>query len=43
MRRLVCMDEEIVLLAEKAVYWPAQHTLVIGDPHFGKDSSFRWA
>ncbi len=27
--------EELWLLAERAVYWPARHTLLVANPHFG--------
>ena len=33
--------EHLLLLPEKAVYWPAQEMLVIADIHFGKAASFR--
>lgn len=33
--------EELWLLAEKAIYWPAQRSLLIADTHFGKVSHFR--
>ncbi|XYJ11848.1 ligase-associated DNA damage response endonuclease PdeM [Telluria sp. B2] len=33
--------EHLLLLPEKAVYWPAQQMLVIADIHFGKAASFR--
>lgn len=33
--------EELLLLPEKAVYWPARRMLVIADIHFGKAASFR--
>jgi DNA ligase-associated metallophosphoesterase len=35
--------EELVLLAEKAMYWPARRTLFIADFHLGKAASFRSA
>ena len=35
--------ERLVLLAEKAVYWPAGGTLFIADFHLGKAASFRRA
>lgn len=34
-------SEIIHLLAQRAVYWPAQRTLVIADIHFGKAAAFR--
>lgn len=33
--------ERVQLLAEKALYWPAQRTLVVADIHFGKAAAFR--
>lgn len=33
--------ERLLLLPEKAVYWPAQAMLIIADIHFGKAASFR--
>lgn len=33
--------ERLLLLPEKAVYWPAREMLVIADIHFGKAASFR--
>lgn len=33
--------EELLLLPDRAVYWPRQHALIITDPHFGKASAFR--
>ena len=33
--------EELWLLADKAVYWPARRTLLIADAHFGKASAYR--
>ena len=35
--------ESMLLLAEKALYWPAQKMLIIADIHFGKAASFRAA
>ena len=37
------MGERLVLLAEKAVYWPRGKTLFIADFHLGKAASFRSA
>lgn len=34
-------DERILLLAERALYWPRKRTLMIADLHFGKAASFR--
>ena len=33
--------EELVLSAERAVFWPRAETLLIADAHFGKAASFR--
>ena len=33
--------ERLTLCAEHAVFWPARHTLLIADAHFGKAASFR--
>ena len=33
--------ERLLLLPEKAVFWPAQGMLIIADIHFGKAASFR--
>jgi DNA ligase-associated metallophosphoesterase len=33
--------ESLLLLPEKAVFWPAQKMLIIADIHFGKAASFR--
>ena len=33
--------EELWLLAEKAIYWPRRHTLLIADAHFGKAAAYR--
>ncbi len=43
--RITCewAGEQLELLAEKAVYWPKEQTLIIADPHFGKPSAFRSA
>jgi DNA ligase-associated metallophosphoesterase len=35
--------ESLVLLRERAVWWPEARTLLIADPHFGKAATFRWA
>lgn len=32
--------EELILLPERAVYWPARKTLWVADPHFGKPTHF---
>jgi len=33
--------ETVLLLAQKALYWPAQKMLMVADIHFGKAASFR--
>jgi DNA ligase-associated metallophosphoesterase len=33
--------EELVLLPERAVWWPSRNTLLVADVHFGKAASFR--
>lgn len=33
--------EQLVLLPQKAIYWPRKKTLVVADVHFGKAASFR--
>ena len=33
--------EEVLLLAQKALYWPRERMLLIADIHFGKAASFR--
>jgi DNA ligase-associated metallophosphoesterase len=33
--------ERLLLLHQKALFWPARKTLVIADPHFGKAAAFR--
>ena len=43
MREILVRDERLVLHAEGAAHWPASRTLVIADPHFGKDDIFRRA
>jgi DNA ligase-associated metallophosphoesterase len=41
--RIEAAGEELVLLGERAVYWPSQATLLVADPHFGKAAAFRFA
>ncbi|TYK60109.1 ligase-associated DNA damage response endonuclease PdeM [Pseudomonas synxantha] len=38
---LTLAGEELWLLADKAVYWPARQCLLIADAHFGKASAYR--
>lgn len=33
-------DEQLALLPERALYWPARRLLVVADTHFGKGSIF---
>lgn len=33
--------ETLQLLPQRAAYWPAQHTLIVADIHFGKAAAFR--
>src|SRR5690606_20889355 len=33
--------EAVILLSERAIAWPAQRTLIIADPHWGKAAAFR--
>lgn len=40
-RELLIKGEPLVLLPEKALYWPRQRMLVIADIHFGKAAAFR--
>ncbi|MBL9148497.1 MAG: ligase-associated DNA damage response endonuclease PdeM [Phycisphaerae bacterium] len=42
-RALRVAGEEIVLLPERAAWWPARRTLVVADLHLGKESTFRAA
>lgn len=32
---------ELVLLSERAIFWPSQSALLVADLHLGKDSNFR--
>lgn len=41
--RIEVRGEELVLLAERAAYWPSRGTLLVADPHFGKAATFRAA
>jgi DNA ligase-associated metallophosphoesterase len=40
-RAIEVAGETLVLLPEKALYWPRQKMLVVADIHFGKAASFR--
>jgi DNA ligase-associated metallophosphoesterase len=39
--RLHVAGEELLLLPQKAVYWPRAQMLIVADIHFGKAASFR--
>lgn len=39
--KLMLAGEAVALLAEKALWWPAERTLFIADLHLGKAASFR--
>ncbi|KGE64866.1 MULTISPECIES: ligase-associated DNA damage response endonuclease PdeM [Pseudomonas] len=39
--KVMLEGEELWLLADKAVYWPARQCLMIADAHFGKASAYR--
>ena len=39
--QIVLADETLILLPQRALYWPARRLLVIADIHFGKAASFR--
>ncbi|HJR67627.1 MAG TPA: ligase-associated DNA damage response endonuclease PdeM [Gemmatimonadaceae bacterium] len=41
--RVDTCGEELVLLPERAVFWPRTETLLVADAHFGKAASFRAA
>ncbi|WP_276131869.1 ligase-associated DNA damage response endonuclease PdeM [Polluticoccus soli] len=38
---IVLQGEKVQLLAERAMYWPAQKMLVVADLHWGKSAHFR--
>lgn len=38
---IVLEQTELWLLAEKAIYWPEQQTLLVADVHFGKAAAYR--
>ena len=40
-RAIMLAGEQVLLLPEKALYWPSRKILVIADIHFGKAASFR--
>ncbi len=39
----VVAGEELVLLPERAAWWPRRSTLIVADLHWGKDATFRAA
>ncbi|MBC7415806.1 MAG: ligase-associated DNA damage response endonuclease PdeM [Herminiimonas sp.] len=39
--QVVLAGQTVLLLAQHALYWPAQRLLVVADIHFGKAASFR--
>lgn len=39
--RITIANETLLLLPQRALYWPAQRLLVIADIHFGKAAAFR--
>lgn len=41
--RLLFKEEELLLLASKAIWFPAHQTLLVSDTHLGKGSHFRKA
>jgi DNA ligase-associated metallophosphoesterase len=41
--RIELSGEELWLLPEKAIYWPARRTLIVSDLHIGKAAAFRAA
>lgn len=38
---VILADTELWLLPDKAVYWPAQRSLLLADLHFGKAAAYR--
>lgn len=43
MQTITCRGEELVLLSQRALFWPRTATLLVADTHFGKDAAFRTA
>ncbi len=41
MSSITIAGEELELLPERAIHWPARSTLLVADPHFGKAAAFR--
>ncbi|WP_018986061.1 ligase-associated DNA damage response endonuclease PdeM [Methylophilus methylotrophus] len=40
-QKLTIQSQDLLLLADKAIYWPEQRTLLIADAHFGKAATYR--
>ncbi len=36
-------DERLILLPDRAIWWPARRTLIVSDVHLGKGTAFRHA
>lgn len=34
-------EQQVILLKEKAIYWPAEKTIIVADLHWGKTAHFR--
>jgi DNA ligase-associated metallophosphoesterase len=43
MHELSLAGESVQLLADRALYWPRTHTLIVADVHLGKGAAFRRA
>ncbi|CDG84261.1 ligase-associated DNA damage response endonuclease PdeM [Janthinobacterium agaricidamnosum] len=41
MKQILLAGETMLLLAQKALYWPRRKMLIVADIHFGKASAFR--
>ena len=44
MKRVLTIDiagTRLLLLADRAAYWPEQKTLLVADVHFGKAGTYR--
>lgn len=39
--KLIIRNHKLLLLADKAIYWPERKTLLIADAHFGKAAAYR--
>ncbi len=39
--QITLAEQQLLLLPQRAIYWPAQQLLIIADIHFGKAASFR--